>query len=52
VKKAIDGILKISLQVDVEDVIARKAVGHLPEEPAEPVISLNVKIWIVKSFIA
>jgi hypothetical protein len=51
VKKATDGILKISLQADVEDVIARIALGHLPEEPAESVITLNVKFWIIKFFI-
>jgi hypothetical protein len=50
-QEAIRSILKISLQMNVENIFANKTLGHLAKEPTEPVIGLNVKVRIVKAFI-
>jgi hypothetical protein len=51
VKKAIGGVLKISFQMNVEDILARKARRHLPKEPTESIICLNMKIRVLKPLI-
>jgi hypothetical protein len=38
--------------MNVKNIITREALGHFTEEPAESVVGLNVKIWVVKPFIA
>ena len=50
-QKAIHGVVEISLEVDIENVVTNESLRHIAMEPDKPIISFNMKFWKVKSFL-
>jgi hypothetical protein len=49
-QKAIHGVPKISLEVDIKDVVTSESLRHLAMKPDKPIISFNMEFRKVKSF--
>jgi hypothetical protein len=50
-KKAFCGCIKIAFEVDIKHIITGESFGHLPKEPTESIICLNMKIRVLKPLI-
>ena len=50
-QKAIHGVVEISLEVDIEDVVTSESLRHLSMKPDKSIISFDMKFWKIKSFV-